>query len=83
MMGHPKFQEHRYGLAGMLTDLAKGNPNWDSMAQWVDSGTGDFWKGALIGAVVALVLTSDTAKGALGNMWTLVLGGKEKEEQKS
>lgn len=80
MGGHPKFQEHRYGITNMLSDLANGNPNWDGMASWLDSGSGDFWKGALLGAVVAVVLTSDTVKESLGNMWTHFFGGKEEKK---
>ncbi|MBW1953938.1 MAG: hypothetical protein JRI66_12815 [Deltaproteobacteria bacterium] len=80
-MGHPpKFQEHRYGIASMLSDMAKGNPDWDSMAQWIDSGTGEFWKGALIGAVVAVVLTSETVKESLGNIFTRLFGSKEEKK---
>lgn len=80
-MGHPpKFQEHRYGIARMLSDMAKGSPDWDSMAQWIDSGTGEFWKGALIGAVVAVVLTSETVKESLGNIFTRLFGSKEEKK---
>jgi hypothetical protein len=81
-MGHPpKYEEHRYGVTNMVADIAKGDPNWAGIAQWIDSSGGDFWKGALVGAAVALVLTNEAVKKTMGNFLAGIFGGKKEEKK--
>jgi hypothetical protein len=42
-----------------------GNFSLSSLTQWVGLGDSEFWKGALIGAAIVLLLTNDSIKQAL------------------
>lgn len=78
-----KSQENRYGeLYGLISEAANGNADVSSFMRFFQSTSSDFWKGALVGAGLALLLTNDTVKsaiaGSFAGLWGLV-GNKAEE----
>lgn len=58
--------ENRYGeLYGLIQEAAEGNPDVSRFLNFFQSTSSDFWKGALVGAGLTLLLTNDTVKGAI------------------
>ena len=53
------------GMDGLMRDVMHGNVSMSSLTHLLGLGDTEFWKGALIGAVVVLLLTSDSVKQAL------------------
>lgn len=75
---------HKYGeILGMVNDAVNGEPDLPKMLNFLESNSTDFWKGALIGAGAALLLTNDTVKGAVAGSVTSMMNafkGKTEEE---
>jgi len=68
-------QENRYGeLYGLLQDAANGNPDVNGFLNFFQTTRSDFWKGALVGAGVSLLLTNDTVKSFISKGFAGVLG---------
>lgn len=58
--------ENRYGeLYGLLNDAANGNPDVAGFLDFFQTSSSDFWKGALLGAGLALLLANDAVKSAI------------------
>ncbi|MGE4555753.1 MAG: hypothetical protein AB7D07_02915 [Desulfovibrionaceae bacterium] len=76
-------QENRYGeLYGLIQEAANGNPDVSKFLNFFTQSSTEFWKGALIGTGLTLLLTNDTVKGALSGAFASVWGafGKSAEE---
>jgi hypothetical protein len=60
---HFKHDEHRYGqLFGIIQDFANGQPDVSRVMNWVEGCDTQFWKGALVGAVAAVLIVNPTVK---------------------
>ncbi|MFW5487145.1 MAG: hypothetical protein ACNI3A_01780 [Desulfovibrio sp.] len=74
--------ENRYGeLYGLINDAAEGNPDVSRFLNFFQTSSTDFWKGALIGAGLTLLLTNDTIKGAIAGGVSGLLGVFEKSAE--
>ena len=69
----PGFNAEQYGrIADVVKDIANGEqPDVDKIAALYSGFDAQFWKGALIGAVVTVLLTNETVKTAVAG----TLGG--------
>jgi len=64
--GHPKHDQHQYGqIIDIINDVANGTPDVSKMVGFLEDCDTQFWKGAVIGAVVTLLFTSNTVKNAV------------------
>ena len=61
-----------------MEELANGGNGLSSLSKMLDFDDKDFWKGALVGAAVVLLLTNDTVQETLFRT-----GAKAKEKVKS
>lgn len=57
--------EQGAGLDELMREVANGNVGWSSLTQLLSLGNKEFWKGALIGSAVVLLLTNTSIKQAL------------------
>lgn len=78
-----KGMENRYGeLYGLINEAANGNPDVNSFVRFFQSTSSDFWKGALVGTALTLLLTNDSVKSGIAKsfagIWGMV-GGKAEE----
>ncbi len=72
---HGKGQEYRYGeLYGLIQEAANGNADVAGFLRFFQSSSSDFWKGALVGGAVTLLLTNETVKNAIAGALGGVLG---------
>lgn len=53
------------GVAQVMQEIAGGGNGLSSLAKLLDFDDKDFWKGALVGAAAALLLTNDSVQRAL------------------
>lgn len=68
-------QENRYGeLYGLINEAANGNADVSKFMRFFQSTSSDFWKGALIGTGLTLLLTNDTVKETLAKGFAGVMG---------
>lgn len=63
------------GMHGLLDALTKGNNPVASLARMLDVNSGDFWKGAAVGAALVLVLNNDDIKEQLKTMFGGLMPG--------
>ncbi len=82
----PSGDMNRFGqYLGVINDVASGRtPELPEIAQMVQQAPGDFWKGAIVGAVAGLLLTSESVRGGLGSVMGAVFsgfGGGEKDAE--
>jgi len=83
---HPKFEEHKYGqMIDMVGKFLNGEANVGEVVNGLFSlnfQDDQFWKGAVIGAVAALLLTNETVQSGLtktvGSMFATAQSGVEK-----
>lgn len=65
----PKHDAHTYGqIFGMVNDVASGNADPATLLAFLGKMDTQFWKGALVGAALALLLPSEGVKTAMGGM---------------
>lgn len=57
--------QHGPGMADLVDEIASGGNGLSSLSKMLNLNDSEFWKGALIGAAVVLVLTNETVQGAL------------------
>lgn len=79
-------QENRYGeLYGLIQEAANGNADVSGFLRFFQSTSSDFWKGALVGTGLTLLLTSDAAKSAISKGVAGVFGllGKSAEDMEA
>ncbi len=77
-----KHLENKYGqLYGMINEAASGNPDISKFMNFFSSTSSDFWKGALVGAGLTLLLTNDTIKGAIAGSVSSVWGAFSKKAE--
>ncbi len=83
---HPKFEEHKYGqMIDMVGKFLNGEANVGEVVNGLFSlnfQDDQFWKGAMVGAVAALLLTSETVQSSLtktvGSIFATAQSGAEK-----
>ncbi len=83
---HPKFEEHKYGqMIDMVGKFLNGEANVGEVVNGLFSlnfQDDQFWKGALVGAAAALLLTSETVQSSLtktvGSIFATAQSGAEK-----
>ncbi len=78
-----KGMENHYGeLYGLINEAANGNADVNSFVRFFQSTSSDFWKGALVGTALTLLLTNDAVKSGIAKgfagIWGIV-GGKAEE----
>jgi tetrahydromethanopterin S-methyltransferase subunit F len=71
----PGNAEHYDRIADVVKDIANGEqPDVSKLAALYSGFDSQFWKGALIGAVLAVLLTSNTVKTALAGTMGAIFG---------
>jgi hypothetical protein len=70
---HFKHEQHQYGqMMEIVNDFANGTPNVGKVMDFMEISDSRFWKGAVAGIALTLLLTNDTVKktifGAMGNL---------------
>ena len=74
MAGHPGFhtsagghpgQGQGPGMSEVMEELANGGSGLSSLGKLLDFDDKDFWKGALVGAAVVLLLTNESVQNTL------------------
>jgi hypothetical protein len=72
----PGFDSDHYGrIAEVVGDIANGQqPDVNKLVSIFNSFDTQFWKGALIGAVITVLLTSETVRTALAGTLGGILG---------
>lgn len=81
---HPKHDAWRYGQwMEVVNGIAAGQPDVEKIMGLMEGYDGQFWKGLLVGAIAAMVLTNDAVKGtitgALGSAWGIFQKDKNDE----
>jgi hypothetical protein len=76
----------QYGeLYGLIREAADGQPDISRFLNFFQSTSSDFWKGALVGTALTLLLTNDSVKSMLSRsvagLWGLV--GAEAEQREA
>jgi hypothetical protein len=78
--GHPKHDAHQYGqFVGLVNELANGNADPSKVMAFLGSLDNQFWKGALVGVSITLLLTNDAIKNAIVGTLSNILGAFTKE----
>ena len=83
---HPKYDAHRYGqMIDMVGRFLNGEANIGEVVDGLSSlnfQDDQFWKGAVVGAIAALLLTSETVQSGLtktvGTIFAAAQSGVEK-----
>jgi hypothetical protein len=66
---------------GLVNDLANGSADPSRVMAFLGSQDAQFWKGALVGISVVLLLTNDTVKNAVVGTLSGILGAFSKETE--
>lgn len=77
---------HQYGeLCGLIQEAANGQPDVGRFLNFFHTVSSDFWKGALVGTALTLLLTNDQVKNFLGAGLAGLMGimGASAEEQEA
>lgn len=82
----PKFDQQKLGkMYSTVNDVINGDADPASLIGLFAENSGDFWKGALVGAAAVVLLNNDAVKGALGGLagsvGTMFGGGDPEGEQ--
>ena len=77
--GHHQEMDPLSGVMGMFGDMLGNNPQLNEVSKMVNSTGSDFLKGMLVGAGVAMLMSSETVRSALTDIFTKTLGGEEEE----
>jgi hypothetical protein len=78
--GHPKHDAHKYGqFIGLVNDLANGKADPYQVMSYLDNLDTQFWKGALVGLAVTLLLTNNPIKKTIGETFSGIWGSSPKE----
>lgn len=65
----PKFDQEKLGkMYNTVNDVMNGEADPTSLVGLFAENTGDFWKGALVGAAAVVLLNNDAVKGALAGV---------------
>jgi len=65
----PKFDQQKLGkMYSAVNDVMNGEADPSSLIGLFAENSGDFWKGALVGAAAVVLLNNDAVKGALGGL---------------
>ncbi len=83
--GHgPGVQNHHGELYQIIQQAANGQPDVSRFLNFFNNVGSDFWKGALVGAGITLLMTSDSVKnmlaGGIGGLWGMMGAGAEEME---
>jgi hypothetical protein len=78
----PGMDANQYGrIAEVVQDIANGEqPDVSKLAALYSSFDAQFWKGALIGAVLTVLLTNDTVKNAVAGTLGGIMGAFKKDD---
>lgn len=76
---------NRYGeLYGLIREAANGQPDVSRFLNFFQTVSSDFWKGALVGTGLTLLLTNDVVKGMLSKnlagLWGMAGASAEEQE---
>jgi hypothetical protein len=84
-MGMPgQYQQAQFGqMMGMVNDIVNGKADMSQVAGLLGSFDSRFWKGALVGAAIAFLLTNSTISDSVVGMFSGLWGGGSKEDQTS
>lgn len=73
--GVPQFDQRRYGqLLEIYNDIMEGKPDPAKLAGLFSGSDGYFWKGALVGAALTLLVTNQSLRSALGECFSSIFG---------
>jgi len=82
--GHAKHEGHQYGqMMSLVNDLVNGNADASRVMNFIDGVDNHFWKGALVGMSVSLLLTNDTVKNAIVDTLSGIWGAFDSGNQKA
>lgn len=69
------------GFNGIFEEMIGNNPNLSAISRFVSAANNDFLKGAMLGAGITLLFTSDTAKEMISGIFSGVMSNFENEEE--
>lgn len=67
-------------MYGMMQDVMKGEADPGKIMSFLQASGGDFWKGAIVGAAVVLLLTNSAVKDALAGVAGSLFGSRNADE---
>lgn len=77
-------ENHHAELYQMVQQAANGQPDVSRFLNFFNNVGSDFWKGALVGAGITLLMTNDSVKnmlaGGIGGLWGMMGAGAEEME---
>lgn len=62
-------------MMGMFDDLIKGKTEMSQMTKFLGGMDGGFWKGAVVGAALALLISSPMVTDTIAGMFSGLMGG--------
>lgn len=87
--GHPGFagahspmgQEAQFNqMMGMFGDIMNGKADMSKVTSWLGGVDSGFWKGALVGAALALLISSPMVSDTVKGMFSGLMGGGAQEQ---
>jgi hypothetical protein len=76
------FNAEQYGrIADVMGDIANGEqPDMNKLVSLFNGFDSQFWKGALIGAVITVLMTNETVRSAVADVVSGIMGAFKKDE---
>lgn len=79
----PKHLENRYGqMFELYSELMQGKTDPVKIAGLLAGNQGTFWKGAIVGALLAFIATNSSVKSALGESLSAICGASKPSTDK-
>ncbi|WP_320170484.1 hypothetical protein [Maridesulfovibrio sp.] len=76
----PKFDQNKLGqMYGVMTDVMNGEADPAKIMSLLQDSGADFWKGAVVGAVGALLIGNATVRGAVAGAFGSMFGESDPE----
>ena len=74
-MDDPRGLEHRFGqVMELYNDFVQGKTDPTKIMSFLSSSGAHFWKGAAVGAAIALLASNSTVKAAISEAFSTLLG---------
>ncbi|MGD9123600.1 MAG: hypothetical protein PVG60_00830 [Desulfarculaceae bacterium] len=69
-------------MMGMVGDIMNGKADMSKVSSWLGGMDSGFWKGALLGAALAFLISSPMVSDTVKGMFSGLMGGGAQEEGK-